>query len=231
MSIGSEESLNYLTPRQIYAVESTSYEELPKDIDINQTGGYWSVDVRGVSMTPPEVDKLTQVLLPDEPVFQRLLGEQVLYFDIKNFNLKYGEQGVNRFLDLNELIPPGWKFKIVNFTTGSKEPPIRPPENLKALSLYAISDPEAKEVVTGYFDDNLRTSEDVGKSVLWQVLVARFQTEVGEPWTDESRANMVKIIEKRREEVINALTGDTDDDPKEVATRSFLVPQDPEDRF
>ncbi len=176
--------------------------DLPREMSVNRIDGDWTFNFSGKSMDPPEVEMLQRV------------GGMVVYYEAGQFRISHGN---GKELDLVAITPKGWTQKSIQLTSGN----YMPPEVHRMVDHYAALDPDRKEIVIGNLNKSTQNSETLGKIILWQTLMARFFAEVGEPWDKNAMETLKDIIEKRRQEVLDALSGKSPDNPEEVALRPF----------
>ncbi len=198
-------------PRLLFGMkykERYPEEEIVSEKEIFFKGNDYSCQLKGKTSDPPEMDQLT---------IDSGANVTVVYYTLNEFLLT-GKSG--KSLDLVSITPEGWKQKAVSLTA----PDYKAPEIHIAFGQYQAVDLKNKECVVSSAAgvDSLEDADIVAKIGLWNTLVTRFVSEVGEPFNKEGVGGMRESILQRRKEILDALDGNTDNDPKEIAMRSFF---------
>lgn len=197
-------------PRQLFGREYVNRypdEDIDPEKEVSYKGDEFSCRLKGKTGNPPEMDKIA---------LNEGVSVIVVYYTLDQF-LVTGNSGKN--LDLVSVTPEGWKQKSVSMTT----PEIRAPELHMAIGHYQNLDMENNECVVSNSagEDSPENIDKIIKIGLWNTLVARFVSEVGEPFNREGVEGMRNSILQRRGEIFDALNGNSDGDPINIALRSF----------
>ena len=198
-----------LTKRQLFGIEYTAYSKnLPRITNTERHGEQYSFVLKGKAKKPPEVEMLD---------FKRNgLKAVVVYHDLDQFLVR--AKG-GKTLDLVAITPEGWTQKAIQLTS----PEYKAPEIHMAFENYLEINVPGKECIIseGFGTDNKKACDTAVLAVLWNTLIARFTGEVGEPFNQQGADAMRQSVLQRRTEVIDSLNGNTQDNPQQVATKSF----------
>ncbi len=206
------------TPEQptVRQMDAINYLENTKHVslktNINRRGNKYSIIVKGRAKNVPEIEKT--ILSPEG------LAAFVVYHDLDSFTITNPKTG--KKLDLVSITPPEWKQKSIKLIS----PKTKSPEVLSAFSKFQMVDVDKQEcIVSGTSGiDNPKEVDISAISCLWNTLIARFMSEIGDPvLNEEGRIGMRKSVLQRRQEVLDALNGISNEDPWKVATRSFII--------
>jgi len=97
-----------------------------------------------------------------------------------------------------------------------------PPEVYEFMVNHEVINPVNQEIVIGEFlDSGSYNPKTIVKVCLWNTLVARFLSEIGEPASEESVKTMNQVLLERRSAVLDALSKDSNEDPVEIAKKPF----------
>jgi len=196
------------TKRQLFAIEYMQYtKEIDRETELTRKGNEFSYELHGKAKEIPEIEDIYSV------------GSSVVYHDLDKFLVTHNKSG--KQLDLVAITPSEWSQKSVELIS----PGYKAPEIHLAFTQYQIIDARRNECVTsnaiGF--DNPDEVDMAAKSGLWNTLVARFIQEIGEPTNGEGKNGMMDSVFQRRQEVFDALSGITTDNPQEIALKSFKI--------
>lgn len=203
-----------LTKRQLYGFEYMQYtKKVDRKTNVSRNGVEYNFQLHGKAKEAPEIENLV--------LSRNGMQAHVVYHDLDKFVVT--GNGSGKKIDLVAITPPDWSQKTIDLIS----PQYKAPEIHDAFGKYQVIDVKRKECVTS----NMMGSDDPDevdfavKSGLWNTLIAKFISEVGDPANDEAKKGMRDSVLQRRTEVLDALGGKSEGDPQEIALRSFGVEQ------
>jgi|GEM_PF-2583269 len=200
------------TKRQLFGIEYMQYtKEVDRETELTRNGNEFSYELHGKAKEVPEIENV---------VFSSGgIKSPVVYHDLDKFLVTHNESG--KQIDFVAITPSDWTQKSVELIS----PEYKAPEVHFAFGQYQVIDVKRNECVTsnavGVDDPN--DTDIAVKAGLWNTLIARFIQEIGDPTNDEGRKGMRDSVLQRRQEVFDALNGTTDENPQEVALKSFKI--------
>ena len=194
------------TPRQNMGFEYTQYSSnLPKEAHEVREDKLWKIEFQGKASDPPGIDRLSSGG-----------GPFVIFYNLNSFVVT--NKGCSKQLDLVDITPEDWSQKHIKLTS----PNYMPPEVYEFMVNHEVINPVNQEIVIGEFlDSGSYNPKTIVKVCLWNTLVARFLSEIGEPASEESVKTMNQVLLERRSAVLDALSKDSNEDPVEIAKKPF----------
>src|SRR4030042_2347512 len=201
-----------LNERQLFGMEYMQYTtEVNRRTEEVRHGNEFKYEIHGKAKDDPEIEIISLNTEGNSAT--------VVYHDLDKFVITHTKSG--NLLDVIAITPSGWSQKSVDLIS----PEYKAPETHEDFMTYQQIDVPQKECVisAGRNIGNKKLYDFIVKRSIWNTLVARFIEEVGDPLNKEGIQGMRDSVLYRRQEVLDALEGKTNEDPQEIALKSYKV--------
>lgn len=179
--------------------------ELERSFDRKISSNGWSLKYSGAINTADPVTDRISLRSGDKPV-------------VVHYNLSQLVIGNKRSLNLLDILPGDWN--ITSIAPASLHQ--MAPEILEGIQRFEHNDLGNKRIILGSVEDeSITTAQKWCRMLLWDVLIARIVEETGLAGNEAAMKTQTDLVGSRIEEILKALKGEIDADPKEIALKPF----------